>query len=129
MLYLAKKSGQLMPDDDKGESRVTQWLMFQMAGIGPMMGQSNVFYRYFPEKLPSAIERYHNVTRDPPRRHSERSAKRGMVSQALPERTHSGHRRPRQRRLRDLRIRSHHALSGEEVRAELDKPREQPHDD
>ena len=40
MLYLAKKSGQLMPQDDKGESRVTQWLMFQMAGIGPMMGQS-----------------------------------------------------------------------------------------
>jgi glutathione S-transferase len=63
MLYLAKKSGQLMPDDDKGESRVTQWLMFQMAGIGPMMGQSNVFYRYFPEKLPSAIERYHNECR------------------------------------------------------------------
>lgn len=63
MLYLAKKSGQLMPRDDKGESRVTQWLMFQMAGIGPMMGQSNVFYRYFPEKLPSAIERYHNECR------------------------------------------------------------------
>lgn len=63
MLYLAKKSGQLMPRDDKGESRVTQWLMFQMAGIGPMMGQSNVFYRYFPEKLPSAIERYHKECR------------------------------------------------------------------
>jgi len=63
MLYLAKKSGQLMPRDDKGESRVTQWLMFQMAGIGPMMGQANVFYRYFPEKLPAAIERYHNECR------------------------------------------------------------------
>ena len=63
MLYLAKKSGQLMPRDDKGESRVTQWLMFQMAGIGPMMGQSNVFYRYFPEKIPSAIERYHKECR------------------------------------------------------------------
>ena len=63
MLYLAKKSGQLMPADDKGESRVTQWLMFQMAGIGPMMGQSNVFYRYFPEKIPSAIQRYHNECR------------------------------------------------------------------
>jgi glutathione S-transferase len=63
MLYLAKKSGQLMPLDDKGESRVIQWLMFQMAGIGPMMGQSNVFYRYFPEKIPAAIDRYHNECR------------------------------------------------------------------
>lgn len=63
MLYLAKKSKQLMPLDDKGESRVTQWLMFQMAGIGPMMGQANVFYRYFPEKLPAAIQRYHNECR------------------------------------------------------------------
>ncbi len=63
MLYLAKKSGQLMPRDERGESRVTQWLMFQMAGIGPMMGQSNVFYRYFPEKIPSAIARYQNECR------------------------------------------------------------------
>jgi GST-like protein len=63
MLYLAKKSGQLMPSDEQGESRVTQWLMFQMAGIGPMMGQSNVFYRYFPVKIPAAIERYHNECR------------------------------------------------------------------
>lgn len=63
MLYLAKKSGQLMPLDEKGESRVTQWLMFQMAGIGPMMGQSNVFYRYFPEKIPAAIQRYQNECR------------------------------------------------------------------
>ncbi|HIF08513.1 MAG TPA: glutathione S-transferase family protein [Sneathiellales bacterium] len=63
MLYLAKKSGQLMPLDDKGESWVIQWLMFQMAGIGPMMGQSNVFYRYFPEKIPAAIDRYHNECR------------------------------------------------------------------
>ena len=63
MLYLAKKSGQLIPADVKGESLVTQWLMFQMAGIGPMMGQSNVFYRYYPEKIPSAIARYHNECR------------------------------------------------------------------
>lgn len=63
MLYLAKKSGQLMPRDAKGESRVTQWLMFQMAGIGPMMGQANVFYRYFPEKIPAAIARYQNECR------------------------------------------------------------------
>ena len=63
MLYLAKKSGQLIPADIKGESLVTQWLMFQMAGIGPMMGQSNVFYRYFPERIPSVIARYLNECR------------------------------------------------------------------
>jgi GST-like protein len=63
LLYLAQKTGKLWPKDEKGQSRVTQWLMFQMAGIGPMMGQANVFYRYFPEKIPSAIQRYHNECR------------------------------------------------------------------
>lgn len=63
MIYLAKKAGKLLPSDDKGESRVTQWLMFQMAGIGPMMGQANVFYRYFPEKIQPAIDRYQNECR------------------------------------------------------------------
>jgi GST-like protein len=43
LLYLARKTGKLLPRDEKGESRVTQWLIFQMAGIGPMMGQANVF--------------------------------------------------------------------------------------
>lgn len=61
--YLARKTGKLMPRDDKGESRVMQWLMFQMSGIGPMMGQANIFYRYFPEKIPSAIQRYQNECR------------------------------------------------------------------
>jgi GSH-dependent disulfide-bond oxidoreductase len=58
LLYLAGKTGRLMPEDTKGRSLVTQWLMFQMAGVGPMMGQANVFHRYMPEKIPVAIERY-----------------------------------------------------------------------
>ena len=58
LVYLAEKTGRLMPTDVKGRSRVMQWLMFQMGGVGPMMGQANVFYRYFPEKIQSAIDRY-----------------------------------------------------------------------
>jgi GST-like protein len=58
LIYLAEKTGRLMPADAKGRSRVLQWLMFQMGGIGPMMGQANVFFRYFPEKIPAAIDRY-----------------------------------------------------------------------
>lgn len=58
LIYLAEKTGRLMPIDVKGRSRVLQWLMFQMGGIGPMMGQANVFFRYFPEKIPAAIDRY-----------------------------------------------------------------------
>ena len=52
-----------MPTDPKGRSKVIQWLMFQMAGVSPMMGQANVFFRYFPEKLQSAIDRYQNESR------------------------------------------------------------------
>lgn len=63
MIYLAEKAGRLLPTDAKGRSRVIQWLMFQMGGIGPMMGQANVFYRYFPEKLQPAIDRYQNECR------------------------------------------------------------------
>jgi len=63
LIYLAEKTGRLMPKDVKGRSRVIQWLMFQMAGVGPMMGQANVFFRYAPEKIPYAIDRYQREVR------------------------------------------------------------------
>ncbi|MGH7126061.1 MAG: glutathione S-transferase family protein, partial [Stellaceae bacterium] len=63
LIYLAEKTGKLMPADAKGRSLVIQWLMFQMGGIGPMMGQANVFFRYAPEKIPFAIDRYHRESR------------------------------------------------------------------
>jgi glutathione S-transferase len=63
MIYCAEKSGKLLPTDVKGRSRVIQWLMFQMGGIGPMMGQANVFFRYWPEKYQPAIDRYQHESR------------------------------------------------------------------
>ena len=63
MIYLADKAGKLIPQDTAKRYKVMEWLMFQMGGIGPMMGQANVFYRYFPEKLKPAIDRYQNEGR------------------------------------------------------------------
>ena len=63
MIYLAEKTGKLMPTDLNERAKVLEWLMFQMGGIGPMMGQAHVFFRYFPEKLQPAIDRYKNEGR------------------------------------------------------------------
>ena len=63
LIYLAEKTGKLLPADFNQRSTVIQWLMFQMAGIGPMQGQANVFYRYAPEKIEYAVSRYQRETR------------------------------------------------------------------
>jgi glutathione S-transferase len=62
LIYLAEKAGRLLPADRRRRSVVIQWLMFQMAGIGPMQGQANVFFRYAPEKIDYAVERYQSET-------------------------------------------------------------------
>jgi GSH-dependent disulfide-bond oxidoreductase len=63
LVYIAEKTGDLMPADEKGRSRTMQWLMFQMGGLGPMMGQANVFHRYWEEKIPPVIARYQHESR------------------------------------------------------------------
>ena len=63
LIYLAEKAGRLLPGARKPRSTVIQWLMLQMGGVGPMQGQANVFFRYFPERIPSVIQRYQNETR------------------------------------------------------------------
>lgn len=60
LLYLAGKTGKLLPDSVRGRYDVLQWLMFQMGGVGPMLGQAHHFRGYAPQKLPYAIERYTN---------------------------------------------------------------------
>ncbi len=67
LIYLAEKTGQFLPptksENPKCRSLVIQWLMFQMGGLGPMMGQANVFFRFAEEKIPYAVERYQKETR------------------------------------------------------------------
>ena len=60
LIYLAEKTGRLMPTDPMARYLCLQWLMFQMGGVGPMFGQYNHFANYAPEKLPYAVERYSN---------------------------------------------------------------------
>lgn len=59
LIYLADKHGRLIPSDPTQRVRCFEWLMFQAAGLGPMFGQSGYFLKLAPEKLPSAIERFH----------------------------------------------------------------------
>ncbi|HEX6979797.1 MAG TPA: glutathione S-transferase N-terminal domain-containing protein [Alphaproteobacteria bacterium] len=63
LLYLAEKTGRFIPRDVRGRYAVTQWLMFQMASIGPMLGQVHHFRVYAPEPIPYAVERYTNEAR------------------------------------------------------------------
>jgi GST-like protein len=60
LLYLASKTGKFLPKDARGRYRVLEWLMFQMGGVGPMLGQAHHFRIYAPEKIPYAIDRYTN---------------------------------------------------------------------
>ena len=60
MVYLAEKTGELMPRDPRGRLRVLEWLMFQMGTVGPMLGQVHHFRRYAPQKIPYAVDRYTN---------------------------------------------------------------------
>ncbi|NCT84797.1 MAG: glutathione S-transferase family protein [Comamonadaceae bacterium] len=63
LLYLAGKTGRLLPADVAGKYEVLQWLMFQVGSVGPMLGQAHHFRIYAPDKLPYAIERYSNEAR------------------------------------------------------------------
>ena len=63
LLYLAGKTGRFMPEDVRGKYEVLEWLMFQMGGVGPMLGQAHHFRIYAPEKVPYAVDRYTNEAR------------------------------------------------------------------
>ncbi|MFO1057556.1 MAG: glutathione S-transferase N-terminal domain-containing protein [Dongiaceae bacterium] len=58
LIYLAEKSGKLLPADPRGRTAALEWLMFQMGGIGPMLGQAHHFRQYAPEPIPYAVDRY-----------------------------------------------------------------------
>jgi len=60
LLYLASKSGKFLPEDLRDRWSTLQWLMFQMGGVGPMLGQAHHFLGYAPEKIPYAMKRYSN---------------------------------------------------------------------
>jgi GST-like protein len=63
LIYLAEKTGKLMPREGAGRYAVLEWLMFQMGGIGPMLGQAHHFRLYAPEQIQYAIDRYSNESK------------------------------------------------------------------
>jgi len=63
LMYLAGKTGRFMPASTRGRYEMLEWLMFQMGGVGPMLGQTHHFRLYAPEKIPYAIDRYSNEAR------------------------------------------------------------------
>jgi GSH-dependent disulfide-bond oxidoreductase len=63
LVYLAAKTGRFLPAGDRAKFEMLQWLMFQMGGVGPMLGQAHHFRMYAPEKIPYAIDRYTNEAR------------------------------------------------------------------
>jgi GSH-dependent disulfide-bond oxidoreductase len=63
LLYLAAKTGKFLPKSDRAKFKVLEWLMFQMGGVGPMLGQNHHFRQYAPEKIGYAIDRYTNEAR------------------------------------------------------------------
>jgi len=63
LLYLAGKTGRLLPKDTVGKYKTLEWLMFQMGGVGPMLGQAHHFRIYAPERIAYAVDRYTNEAR------------------------------------------------------------------
>jgi GSH-dependent disulfide-bond oxidoreductase len=63
LVYLAAKTGKFMPKGDRAKYEMLQWLMFQMGGVGPMLGQAHHFRIYAPEKIGYAVDRYTNEAR------------------------------------------------------------------
>ncbi|NQZ99477.1 MAG: glutathione S-transferase N-terminal domain-containing protein [Myxococcales bacterium] len=80
LLYLAEKTGRLLPKDVRGRIAATEWLMWQMAGLGPMLGQLGHFKMYAPEPIPYALERYGNEAHRLYRILDERLAGRDFVA-------------------------------------------------
>ena len=80
LLYLAEKCGRFLPRDLRGRTEVVEWLMWQMGGLGPMLGQHGHFKIYAPERIPYAIERYRD----------EVERLYGVLDRRLAERAHVG---------------------------------------